>query len=223
MRILVVEDEKTLADLIKIGLEDESYSVDVAYDGEEGLFLAENEPFDIVILDIMLPKLNGVNLLKKLRFKGIGTPVLILTAKSDIEDKVAGLNSGADDYLTKPFSFDELLARIKAILRRKFNAVDNIIKIADLEINLSTHETKRGDKKINLSAKEYALLEYLVLNKNKLLTRTQITEHIYNYDFDLDSNIIDVMITRLRKKIDKGFEKKLIQTVRGSGYMVKEK
>ncbi len=222
MRVLIVEDEKTLADLIKIGLEDENYSVDIAYDGEEGLFLAENETFDIIILDIMLPKLNGVDLLKELRLKGIRTPVLILTAKSDIDDKVTGLNSGADDYLTKPFSFDELLARIKAILRRKFNVADNIIKIADLEINLLTHEIKRDDKKIDLTAKEYALLEYLVLNKNKLLTRTEITEHIYNYDFDLDSNIIDVMITRLRKKIDKGFEKKLIQTVRGSGYMVKE-
>jgi DNA-binding response OmpR family regulator len=222
LRILIVEDEETLANLIKGGLEDESYSVDVAYDGEEGLFLAENEPFDIIILDIMLPKLNGIELLKKLRKKNISTPVLMLTAKSEIEDKVLGLNSGADDYLTKPFSFDELLARIKAILRRHFNVVDNILKIDDLEINLSTHEVKRGGILVELTAKEYALLEYLALNRNKLLTRTDITEHIYNYDFDLDSNVVDVMITRIRKKIDKGFDKKLIQTVRGSGYMLKE-
>ena len=170
----------------------------------------------------MLPKLNGIELLKILRKKGIETPVLMLTAKSDIEDKVLGLNSGADDYLTKPFSFDELLARIKAVLRRKFNMADNILKIDTLKINLSTHEVTRDKMPIELTAKEYSLLEYLALNKNKLLTRAEITEHIYNYEFDLDSNVVDVMITRLRKKIDKGFDKKLIVTVRGAGYMIKE-
>ncbi len=222
MRVLVVEDEKMLAELIKSGLEDENYSADLAFDGEEGLFLAKNEPFDVIILDIMLPKLNGIELLKILRKKGIETPVLMLTAKSDIEDKVLGLNSGADDYLTKPFSFDELLARIKAVLRRKFNMADNILKIDTLKINLSTHEVTRDKMPIELTAKEYSLLEYLALNKNKLLTRAEITEHIYNYEFDLDSNVVDVMITRLRKKIDKGFDKKLIVTVRGAGYMIKE-
>ncbi len=222
MRVLLIEDEKTLAELIKSGLEDENYSVDVAYDGEEGLYFAENEPFDIIILDIMLPKLNGIELLKRLRMQNNKTPVLLLTAKSDIEDKVLGLNSGADDYLTKPFSFDELLARIKAILRRNYNIADNILKIDNLEINMSTHEVKRNNILIELTAKEYALLEFLAINKNKLLTRTEITEHIYNYDFDNDSNVVDVMITRLRKKIDKGFGKKLITTVRGAGYMIKE-
>ena len=222
MRVLVVEDEKTLADLIKSGLEDEGYSVDTAYDGEDGLFLSENEPFDIIILDIMLPKINGLEILKTLREKGIKTPVLMLTAKSEVDDKVAGLNSGADDYLTKPFSFDELLARIKAVLRRNFNEASNTINIADLSINLSTHEVVRGAETIKLTAKEYMLLEYMSLNKNKLLSRSDIIEHIYNYDFDLDSNVVDVMITRLRRKIDKDFDKKLIYTVRGAGYMVKE-
>jgi len=222
MRVLIVEDEKTLANLIKEGLEDESFSVDIAYDGEEGLFLAENEPYDIIVLDIMLPKIDGIELLRRIRENRIKTPVLLLTAKSAIEDKVEGLNSGADDYLTKPFSFEELLARIRAILRRAFGETRNIVKVADLELNLDTHEVKRAGRKIELSSREYALLEYLVLNKNKLLTRTQITEHIYDYYFEFDSNVIDVTVARLRKKIDKGFEKKLIYTVRGAGYMVKE-
>ncbi len=221
MRILVVEDERTLANLIKEGLEEENFSVDVAYDGEEGLFLAENEPYDAIILDIMLPKVDGIEILKRVRAKGIKTPVLMLTAKSSIEDKVLGLDSGADDYLTKPFSFEELLARLRAILRRAFGETDNVVRVADLELNLNTHEVKRGGVKIELSSKEYALLEYLVLNKNKLLTRSQISEHIYDYEYDFDSNVIDVMIARLRKKIDKGFDRKLIHTVRGSGYMIK--
>ncbi len=221
MRILVVEDERTLANLIKEGLEEENFSVDVAYDGEEGLFLAENEPYDAIILDIMLPKVDGIEILKQVRAKGIKTPVLMLTAKSSIEDKVLGLDSGADDYLTKPFSFEELLARLRAILRRAFGETDNVVRVADLELNLNTHEVKRGGVKIELSSKEYALLEYLVLNKNKLLTRSQISEHIYDYEYDFDSNVIDVMIARLRKKIDKGFDRKLIHTVRGAGYMIK--
>ncbi len=221
MRILVVEDERTLANLIKEGLEEENFSVDVAYDGEEGLFLAENEPYDAIILDIMLPKVDGIEILKQVRAKGIKTPVLMLTAKSSIEDKVLGLDSGADDYLTKPFSFEELLARLRAILRRAFGETDNVVRVADLELNLNTHEVKRGGVKIELSYKEYALLEYLVLNKNKLLTRSQISEHIYDYEYDFDSNVIDVMIARLRKKIDKGFDRKLIHTVRGAGYMIK--
>jgi len=221
MRVLVVEDEKTLANLIKEGLEEENFSVDVAYDGEEGLFLAESEPYDAIILDIMLPKVDGIEILKQIRDKGIKTPVLMLTAKSSVEDKVLGLDSGADDYLTKPFSFEELLARLRAILRRAFGETDNIVRVADLELNLNTHEVKRGGVRIELSSKEYALIEYLVLNKNKLLTRSQISEHIYDYDYDFDSNVIDVMIARLRKKIDKGFDRKLIHTVRGAGYMIK--
>ncbi len=221
MRVLVVEDERTLANLIKEGLEEENFSVDVAYDGEEGLFLAENEPYDAIILDIMLPKIDGIEILRRIRDRGIKTPVLMLTAKSSVEDKVLGLDSGADDYLTKPFSFEELLARLRAVIRRAFGETENIVKVADLELNLNTHEVKRGGVKIELSSKEYALLEYLVLNRNKLLTRSQISEHIYDYEYDFDSNVIDVMIARLRKKIDKGFNKKLIHTVRGAGYMIK--
>jgi len=222
LRLLVVEDEKTLADLIKEGLEEEGFSVDVAYDGQEGLFMAQNEPFDLVVLDIMLPEIDGIEILKNMRRNNITTPVLMLTAKSDVEDKVSALNIGADDYLTKPFSFDELLARIKAVLRRNFKEASNIIRIADLKLDLSTREVERAGKKIELTAREYALLEYLALNKNRLLTRTDITEHIYNYEFDFDSNVVDVTVTRLRKKIDKNFEKKLIHTVRGAGYMIKE-
>ncbi len=222
MRLLVVEDEKTLADLIKEGLEEEGFSVDVAYDGQEGLFMAQNEPFDLVVLDIMLPEIDGIEILKSMRNNKITTPVLMLTAKSDVEDKVSALNIGADDYLTKPFSFEELLARIKAVLRRNFKEASNIIRIADLKLDLSTREVERAGKKIDLTAREYALLEYLALNKNRLLTRTDITEHIYNYEFDFDSNVVDVTVTRLRKKIDKDFKKKLIHTVRGVGYMIKE-
>ncbi len=222
MRLLVVEDEKTLADLIKEGLEEEGFSVDVAYDGQEGLFMAQNEPFDLVVLDIMLPEIDGMEILKSMRNNKITTPVLMLTAKSDVEDKVSALNIGADDYLTKPFSFEELLARIKAVLRRNFKEASNIIRIADLKLDLSTREVERAGKKIDLTAREYALLEYLALNKNRLLTRTDITEHIYNYEFDFDSNVVDVTVTRLRKKIDKDFKKKLIHTVRGVGYMIKE-
>ena len=222
MRVLVVEDEISLANLIKEGLEDEGYSVDLAYDGEEGLYLALNEPYDIVILDIMLPKKDGIEIARTMRSKDIKTPILMLTAKDTVQDKVLGLDSGADDYLTKPFSFDELLARMRAILRRSFGEAKNIVKVADLELNLDTHEVRRSGKVIDLTSKEYALLEYLVLNKNKLLSRTDIIEHIYDYNYDFDSNVVDVLVARLRRKIDKDFNKKLIHTVRGAGYMVKE-
>ncbi len=221
MRILVVEDEVSLAELIKEGLEDEGYSVDVAYDGEEGFDLAANEPYDVVVLDIMLPKKDGFEIVRDLRNEGVKTPVLMLTAKSATEDKVLGLNSGADDYLTKPFSFDELLARIRALLRRSFGEAKSVVRVADLELDLNTHEVKRLGKAIELTSKEYALLEYLVLNKNKLLSRMDIVEHIYDYNYDFDSNVVDVLVARLRSKIDKDFDKKLIHTVRGAGYMVK--
>jgi len=221
LRVLVVEDEKSLAGLIKSGLEEEKYSVDVAYDGEEGLLLAEHEGYDLIILDIMLPGIDGVELMKRLRKSGRDTPVLMLTARSSTEDKVEALNAGADDYLTKPFSFDELLARIKAILRRNHRVATNTIQIDTLTIDMHTHEVRRGEKRIELTAKEYSLLECLALNRNKVLSRDQIVRHIYSFDSELDSNVVDVMITRLRKKIDKDFEKKLIHTVRGVGYMLK--
>jgi len=221
MRILIVEDEKSLADIVKKGLEEEGYTVDVAYNGEDGLYMAENEPSDIIIMDIMLPVVDGMTILKKIRKAGIKTPVLMLTAKDTVMDKVSGLDSGADDYLTKPFSFEELLARIRALLRRDSGVKTSIVEIGDLVIDMATHEVKRGEKEILLSPKEYALLEYMAINKNKVLSRTSLTEHLYDHDFDLDSNVIDVFINRIRNKIDRGFDKKLIHTLRGAGYMLK--
>ena len=220
MRILLIEDEKNLANIIKKGLQEEGYSVDVAYDGEEGLYMAENLPADVIVLDIMLPKLDGLAILKTIRKKGIKTPVILLTAKDAVFDKIKGLDTGADDYLTKPFEFGELLARIRALLRRIGEQKSPVIIIDDLEINTASHKVKRAGKKIDLSPREYAILEYLAYNKDRVLTRIEITEHIYDESFDLDSNIVDVYINYLRTKIDKDSEKKLIHTIRGTGYML---
>ena len=222
MRLLIVEDEKTLANLIKKGFEEEGYAVDVAYNGEDGLFLAKNNIYDAIVLDIMLPIIDGISLLKELREQNFSTPVILLTAKDSVKDKVLGLDSGSDDYLTKPFSFEELLSRVRAIIRRKFAASSPIIKICDLAIDTAQKTVKRCNKKIDLSAKEYSLLEYLALNKNKVINRTAIIEHLYDEDFDLDSNVIDVFINRIRNKIDKNFDKKLVHTFRGIGYSLKE-
>jgi heavy metal response regulator len=221
MRILVVEDEKALANIIKKGLVEEGYAVDVAYNGEDGLFMAENESSDLIILDIMLPVIDGMTILRKIRKAGVRTPVLMLTARDAIADKVSGLDGGADDYLTKPFHFEELLARIRALLRRDTEAKTSVIQIGDLHIDTASHEVKRAEKQVLLSAREYALLELLAVNKNKVLSRTYISEHIYDYEFDLDSNVIDVFVNRIRNKIDKGYETRLIHTVRGAGYMLK--
>jgi heavy metal response regulator len=221
MHLLIVEDEKSLADIIKKGLEEEDYVVDVAYNGEDGLFMAENELSDLIILDIMLPIVDGMTILKRIRKAGVKTPVLMLTAKDALKDKVSGLDSGADDYLTKPFLFEELLARIRALLRRNSETKTSMIEIGDLVINMATHEVRRGRRDISLSAKEYVLLEFLALHKNEVLSRTVLSEHLYDYNFDLDSNVVDVFIHRIRKKIDKGSERKLIHTLRGSGYMLK--
>jgi len=221
MRILIVEDEKSLADIIMKGLEEEGYAVDVAYNGEEGLFMAENEPSDLIILDIMLPVIDGMTILKKIRSGGIKTPVIMVTAKDTIMDKVSGLDGGADDYLTKPFSFEELLARMRALLRRDTDMKASVLMISDLSIDMATHEVKREGTDILLSAREYALLEYMALNRNKVLSRTALTEHLYDQDFDLDSNVIDVFINRIRNKIDRRHDLKLIHTVRGAGYMLR--
>ncbi len=221
MRILIVEDEKSLANILKKGLTEEGYAVDVAYDGEEGLYMATNYPVDVVVLDIMLPKMDGIEVLSNLRKGGKDTPVLLLTAKDTTGDKITGLDVGADDYLTKPFEFDELLARIMALLRRRSEVKESVIKIEDLVINTKSHEVIRGGKLIPLSAREYVLLECLAYNKDTVLSRTEIVEHIYDEDFDMDSNVVDVYINYLRNKVDKGFEKKLIHTIRGSGYMLK--
>jgi heavy metal response regulator len=222
MKILLVEDEKKVAKFIKQGLEEEHFTVTVAYDGEQGLKQALSENFDLIILDILLPMKDGISVLKELRSKKISTPVIMLTAKSTTEDKVEGLDSGADDYLTKPFAFAELLARVRSLLRRGSAEKSTILKVGDLRLDLVTHKAKRGDKQIELTGKEYALLEYFMRNVNRVLTRTIISEHIWNYNFDTGTNVIDVYINHLRSKINDGFEKKLISTVRGVGYVMKD-
>ncbi len=221
MRILIVEDEKALADVLRKGLCEEGYAVDVAVTGEEGLYLAENEPSDLILLDLMLPGVDGMTILRKVRAAGIATPILLLTARDGVTDKVAGLDSGADDYLTKPFSFEELLARIRALLRRPSQAASALITIDDLTIDTASREVQRAGKNVALSAREYALLEYLALHQNEVLSRTALTEHLYDQDFALDSNVIDVFINRLRNKIDRGPRRPLIHTVRGAGYRLK--
>ena len=223
MRILIIEDEKKVARFIKRGLIEESYAVDVAYDGDEGAFLAEINDYDLILLDIMLPQKNGFEVLKQLRSREIKIPVIMLTAKDELEDKIHGLDLGADDYITKPFAFSELLARIRAIIRRSYEKQDNNLQIADLTISPATREVKRGNQEIELTNKEYALLEYFVRNPNKILSRTMIAEHVWDYQFDPMTNVIDVYVNYLRQKIDKGFDKKLIHTVRGVGYVLKEK
>lgn len=220
MRVLVVEDEHKIANSIKKGLEQESYAVDVAFTGDDGYGLAETEEYDLIILDILLPGINGIEIAKKLRDQQIHTPILMLTAKGQVEDKVAGLDSGADDYLTKPFAFEELLARIRALTRRPKDSLGIILTVEDLTLNTSTYQVKRGNKIISLSSKEYALLEYLLRHPNQTLTKEQVINHVWDYDADVLPNTIEVYIGYLRNKIDRPFPQKptLIQTVRGFGY-----
>ncbi len=223
MRVLIVEDEKNLAKVLKKGLEESGFVIDIASDGEEGFYMANEFPFDALILDISLPKLDGLSILGKLREKGSKVPVLMLTARADVADKIKGLNTGADDYLAKPFDFAELLARLNSLLRRSKNTPSPVIKISDLEIDTNAREVCRSNKKIKLSSSEFNILEYLALNRGRVISRAELTDHIYNIDFDLDSNIIDVYINYLRNKIDKGYIKPLIHTIRGSGYILAEK
>jgi two-component system copper resistance phosphate regulon response regulator CusR len=221
MRVLVVEDEHKIANSIKKGLEQESFAVDVAYNGEQGYDLAASEDYDAIILDLMLPKIDGLDVCKKLRKEeNIHTPILILTAKGEVNDRVKGLNSGADDYLAKPFAFSELLARLKALTRRPKQTLDTILKAGDLTLNTLTYEVKRGSKLIELSKTEYALLEYLMRQNDKILTKEQIINHVWDYDADILPNTVEVYIGYLRNKIDKPFKNKkpLIHTVRGFGY-----
>lgn len=220
MRILLVEDDKRVASFIKRGLQEEKYAVDVAPDGEEGLFLAQSQAYDLIILDLLLPKRTGLEVLRILRAKSVKVPLLILTAKDLLEDKVAGLNAGADDYLTKPFGFEELLARVRALLRRRQDLAASVLKLADLEMDLLRHEVKRSGQKVDLTSREYALLEYFLGRLGQVLTRTQLAEQVWGHDFDTFSNVIDVHIARLRRKIDDGFSPKLLQTVRGTGYQL---
>lgn len=221
MRILVVEDEKKIADFIKRGLKEEGYAVDSAYDGEQGLFLAKTNEYDLILLDLMLPKLDGHSLFKEIRKEKISSPVIILTAKDATKDKVAGLDLGADDYMTKPFAFEELLARIRAALRRKDSSLSKTIQVEDLVIDFSTHKVTRKGIEIILTVKEYSLLEYLMRNAGEIVTRTMISEHVWDINFDTFTNVIDVYINYLRNKIDTGHKKKLIHTVRGRGYVLK--
>ena len=221
MRILLVEDEKRIASFIARGLREAHYVVDVAIDGEQGLFMAEVNEFNIIILDIMLPKLDGVSLCRQLRERKINVPILMLSALGSVDDKVRGLNYGADDYLAKPFAFKELLARVQTLLRRNTPNKKGILVIGDIELDQLAYKVRRQGREISLTSKEYALLEYLMINPGKLITRTMISEHVWHADFDTFTNVIDVYVNHLRKKIDKDFKKQLIHTVRGSGYVMK--
>lgn len=222
MRILVVEDEHKIANAIKKGLEQEAFAVDVAYDGTTGYDLASTEDYDVIVLDLMLPGMEGGEICKKLRSDKIHTPILILTAKGLLEDKVEGLNSGADDYLVKPFAFEELLARIRALIRRPKESIATVLIYEDLGLNTLTFEVKRGDKVIKLSSKEFSLLEYLLRHPKQIFTKEQIIGHVWNYDADILLNTVEVYIGYLRNKIDRPFPKKpaLIHTVRGFGYKI---
>ena len=222
MRILLVEDEKKIAALLERSLKEQHYVVDVASDGEKGGFLADVNEYDLIVLDIMLPKMDGLSLCAQIRKKTADVPILMLTAKDKVTDKVRGLQGGADDYLTKPFAFEEFLARVAALLRRKQPDKNTTLRLADLELDQLKHSVKREDKEIALTAKEYALLEYLMLHSNQVVTRTMISEHVWNEDFDSFTNIVDVYINHLRNKIDKGSKTPLIHSVRGSGYVLKE-
>ncbi len=221
MRILIVEDEKKVAGFIKKGLEEETYAVDVAYDGEEGYHLAEMNQYDMIILDLMLPKMDGLEVLTRLRDKKVSTPILLLTAKDEVEDKVTGLNKGADDYLTKPFAFSELLARLRSLLRRGQVETQTELKVGDLSLDMVSHKVNRNGEEIELTGKEYSLLEYFMRNEGKVLTRTMIAEHVWDYNFDTFTNVIDVYVNHLRKKIDKKYPAKLLHTLRGVGYVMK--
>lgn len=222
MRILFAEDERDLNDIITKKLVSEGYSVDSVYDGEEAMDILSYTDYDAVILDIMMPKADGFTVLRALRGAGKNTPVLFLTARDSVQDRVAGLDSGANDYLIKPFSVEELLARIRAMTRTAFGVADSLLSVGDLTMNSAAKIVKRAGKEIPLSSKEYALLEYLMHNRGIVLSREKIENHIWNFDYEGGTNVVDVYISYLRKKIDEGHDKKLIHTVRGRGYVLRE-
>ncbi len=222
MRILVVEDEKKVASFIKRGLEEEDFTVDVAHDGESGIAMAESSSYDLILMDVMLPKKDGLSAIRELREKNISTPILCLTANDTVEDIASGLDIGSDDYLTKPFAFAELVARVRALIRRGSQDRGAELYFADLRLDPVGHNVWRNNRPVDLTAKEYALLEYFMRNPNQVLTRTMIAEHVWDYTFDSFTNIIDVYVNYLRKKIDRDFDKKLIHTVRGVGYVLKD-
>jgi len=222
MQILVVEDNLKLANFIRKGLKEQQYAVDTCVSGEEALQMIATQPYDLVVLDLMLPGMNGLEVVQVVRSKKNFMPILILTAKDAIEDRVKGLDAGADDYMVKPFAFVELLARVRSLLRRTEGAKPGVLIVADLTLDPVTREVKRGGKVINLSGKEYALLEFFMKNSGKVLTRTMIAEHVWDRNFASFSNVIDVFVNFLRNKIDRESDVKLIHTVRGVGYMMKE-
>ena len=222
VRILVAEDERKVASFIRQGLAEEGHTVEVASDGESALdLIVEGPPYDLVVLDLMLPRLDGFAILKAARQRHVTTPVLVLTARDSIADKVRGLDLGADDYLTKPFSFDEFLARVRALLRRGAAATAPVLSVADLALDPATREVRRGGRRITLTAREYALLEYFLRNPGRVLTRPMLAEHVWGLDFDPESNIVDVYVGYLRRKIDGPGELKLLHTVRGAGYVLR--
>jgi DNA-binding response OmpR family regulator len=218
MRVLVVEDNRRLSHSLKMSLEDDGYAVDAAYDGDEGQVLAEMTPYDAIVLDIMLPGRDGLQVCRELRSKRIKTPIIMLTAKDSVDDRVHGLDSGADDYLVKPFAIQELRARLRALLRREASDKSGVLTVDDLVLDPAAHRVERGGKAISLTAKEFALLEYFMRNANRLITREMAESHIWSYDFQGTSNVVDVYVRRLRRKIDDPFASKLLETVRGAGY-----
>jgi two-component system, OmpR family, response regulator len=223
MRILLVEDDAKIASFINKGLKAAGYAVDHAADGERGLHLALTEPYDTAIIDIMLPKMDGLSLIERMRREKVRTPVITLTAKGSIEDRVKGLQTGSDDYLTKPFAFSELLARVQALIRRASGLAEpTMLHISDLAVNLLTREVTRGGKRIDLRPLEFSLLEYLMRNAGRVVSKTMIMEHVWNYNFDPQTNVVEARICRLRDKIDRDCDKSLIHTVRGVGYVLKE-
>ncbi len=222
MRILIAEDEKSLNRIIAKQLKASGYSVDCAFNGEEAYDLISVTDYDAAVFDVMMPKIDGFSLLRKIRNEGNSLPVLFLTARDSIEDRVEGLDTGADDYLVKPFAFEELLARIRVLIRKNSVSKSNIISVADLTVDISSRKVTRNGKDISLSAKEYELLQYLAVNNGIVLSREKIEDHIWNYDYEGGTNVVDVYIRYLRKKLDDGFDKKLIHTVRGMGYVLRE-
>ena len=222
MRILVIEDDQKLSDIIQRGLSEVGYAVDAAYDGEEGRDMAEMVPYDLIILDIILPKKDGIEVCLELRRKQIKSRIIMLTSRDTVSDRIKGLDSGADDYLVKPFAFDELLARLRALLRREISDGSHVLQVGELSMDTLTREVKRGDKDIKLTGKEYSLLEYFLRNPNIVVTRRMLEDHVWDFSLESESNLIDVYIRRLRQKIDKENEDSLIETIRGVGYRLKE-
>jgi heavy metal response regulator len=218
VRVLLVEDEPGIVQFVRQGLTEAGYAVDVAADGQDGLDYARAAAYDAIVLDIMLPRLDGLRVLRALRREGNRAPVLLLTARDEVEDRVAGLDAGADDYLVKPFAFAELLARLRALLRRPPLQAETVLRVADLELDPARREVRRAGRRVELSPREFALLEYLMRHPGQVLTRTQLAEHVWNFDFYAESNVLDVYVGYLRRKIDRGFDQPLIQTARGVGY-----